>query len=214
MTTRPYAPKRPARFCARMQRRAQRAFTLVEVMIATMVFCMGILGVYAMMIKSYELVTLSRHRDNARAYLQSFSDQFLRLQTNDKNPIPGAPPITRPLFNPSGVGSAGLVWTDAAGVPHVPCFDSDPTAANYLQPDPTASSLRVLLGDTATGANVGNTVVAHISRQVSYLDANGQTVGGYPPNAAGFMMQAIFTITYSVSGKPQQQQMIVARSAR
>ena len=63
----PILPSRPAGLRARLQRRVRRGFTLVEVMIATMVFTMGILGVYAMMIKSYQLVTLSRHRDNARA---------------------------------------------------------------------------------------------------------------------------------------------------
>lgn len=212
MPTRPLAPNRPAELCSRMHRRTQRAFTLVEVMIATMVFCMGILGVYAMMIKSYELVTMARHRDNARAYLQSFSDQFMRLQTNDKNSVPLQPPITRPLFDTTAVGSAGLTWIDSAGVTHVPCFDSDPTALNYLHPNPAASSLRMLLGDTATGANVGNTVVAHVSREVTYLDDHGLPTNTYPAAAAGFMIQGKFTITYSISGRIQTQVLTVARA--
>ena len=106
------ATTHPGEFRARLRRRVQRGFTLVEVMIATMVFTMGILGVYAMMIKSYELVTLSRHRDNARAFLLSFSDQFLRLQTTD---MVGGVPVLRPLFATAGTGGDGLSWTDTAG---------------------------------------------------------------------------------------------------
>ena len=182
-----------------MKRRVQRGFTLVEVMIATMVFCMGILGVYAMMIKSYELVTLARHRDNARAFLLSFSDQFLRLQTTDQNPTPGQPPILRPLFNTAGAGSDGLVWTDTAGVRHTPAA-GDP----YFV---------VMLGDSGD-PTVGSQVRAQVSRAVTYVDTAGAPAGGAIPSAAGWMLQGTFTIQYPISGKIQTQSITVARSVR
>ena len=179
---------------SKLQRRAQRGFTLVETMIATMVFTMGILGVYGMMLKSYELVTLSRHRDNGRALLLSFADQFLRLQTTDL--IAGSV-VTRTLFadtNVSGPTGTGLSWTDTAG--------------NTVNGG--SSGLPVQLGETSSSR-----VPAVVMRTVSNLDsATGNTVSGATATAAGWMLQATFTITYSVKGRPQTQSLTVARSVR
>ena len=172
-----------------LRRRARRGFTLVETMIATMVFCMGILGVYAMMLKSYELVTLSRHRDNARAFLLSFSDQFLRLQTTDK--IAGVP-VLRPMFATNGTGGDGLTWTDTSG---------NQVSGNG-QPN-----LPVLLGETSSSQ-----VPATITRQVTFLDSAGTPSAGNIATAAGWILQGTFTIAYSVHGHPQTQSITVARS--
>jgi prepilin-type N-terminal cleavage/methylation domain-containing protein len=171
---------------------AQRGYTLVETMIATLVFSMGILGVYAMMLKSYELVTLSRHRDNGRALLLSFADQFLRLQTTDL--IAGAV-VTRDLFattgSPTGVG---LNWTDTTGT----------------QTLGTASGLAVQLGEAGSSR-----VPATVVRSVTNLDSTtGNPVGGATATAAGWMLQATFTINYSIRGRPQTQSLTVARSVR
>ena len=192
MRTRPIALKRPAGLCARLRRQAQRGFTLVEVMIATTVFTMGILGVYAMMLKSYELVTLARHRDNGRALLLSFADQFLRLQTTDQ--IGGAI-ITRNLFVANTVPDAGgLNWTDTSG--HVATVDSQ--------------GLHVLLGDSSSSQ-----VPATVTRVVSNIDsATGDQVAGATATAAGWMLQATFTISYTIKGRPQSQSIVVARSVR
>ena len=192
MPTRPIAPNRPAGLCSRLRRRAQRGFTLVEVMIATMVFTMGILGVYAMMIKSYELVTLARHRDNSRALLLSFADQFLRFQTTDL--ISGSI-VTRPLFVTNTVPDAGgLNWTDTSG--HVGTVD--------------AQGLHVLLGESTSSQ-----VPATVTRLVTNVDSTtGAIVPGATATAAGWMMQATFTINYSIKGRPQTQSIIVARSVR
>lgn len=176
----------------RLQQKARRAFTLVEVMIATMVFTMGILGVYAMMIKSYELVTLARHRDNGRALLLSFADQFLRLQTTDL--ISGAV-VTRNLFvtNATPDGN-GLSWTDTSG--NVGTVD--------------VAGLHVLLGESGSSR-----VPATVTRQVTNLDATtGVAVGGVTATAAGWMLQSTFTITYAINGRIQTQSITVARSVR
>jgi hypothetical protein len=162
-------------------------------MIATLVFAMGILGVYAMMIKSYELVALARHRDNGRAVLMSFADQFLRLQTTDL--VPGSGVITRGLFattsTPTGVG---LDWTDSTGSRVVG----------------TSTGLTVALGD-----NGSSRVPAMVTRSVTNLNVpSGNPVAGVTATAAGWMLQATFTINYSVKGRPQSQSLTVARSVR
>ena len=185
----------PAGRLSWLQRRTQRAFTLVEVMIATAVFTMGILGVYAMMIKSYELVTLARHRDNARAYLMSFSDQFLRLNTTDPNPTPGLPPILRPLFDTSSTHPGdGLVWTDANNI------QSNGAGLPYLQ---------VTLGEAGSSQ-----ISAKVRHYVTYLDSSGRATGTNTAAAAGWILQGTFTIDYQIAGHPQQEKIIVARSVR
>jgi len=167
---------------------------LAEVMIATTVFTMGILGVYAMMIKSYHLITLARHRDNARAYLMSFSDEFLRLQTTD---LISGNPVTRRLFctpDMSGTGGDGLHWTDTTG--------------NTITGD-YAASLPVVLGEASSSQ-----VPAVVTRQVHYLNSAGAMVSTNTATAAGWLLQATFTITYSIQGQPQTQSITVARSVR
>jgi len=177
-----------------LTRRSRRAFTLVEVMIATFVFTMGILGVYAMMLKSYELVTLARHRDNARAFLLSFSDEFLRLQTTDQ--VSGST-ITRRLFctpQMGGTGGDGLHWTDTTG---------GTVTSDY------GPSLAVTLGEASSSQ-----VSAQVTRVINYLDSTGTVSTANVATAAGWMLQGTFTITYSVNGKPYTQSLIVARSVR
>jgi hypothetical protein len=162
-------------------------------MIATAVFTMGILGVYMMMLKSYELVTLARHRDNGRALLLSFADQFLRLQTTDL--VAGTGVITRQLFAnaPAPTGS-GLSWTDSAG--------------NVVVG--TNTGLLVTLGESGSSQ-----VSATVTRTVDFLDSTtGDTAAGVTTTAAGWMLQATFTIRYSIRGRPQTQSLTVARSVR
>ena len=156
---------------------------------------MGILGVYAMMIKSYELVTLSRHRDNARAYLASFSDQFLRLNTTDPNPTAGLPPILRPLFDTSSTHPGdGLVWTDTNNV------QSNGAGLPYLQ---------VTLGEAGSSQ-----IPAQVRRYVTYLDSTGTATSTNTAAAAGWILQGTFTIQYQIAGRTQVESITVARSVR
>jgi prepilin-type N-terminal cleavage/methylation domain-containing protein len=195
----PLTPPGAAGLGARLRRRAHRGFTLAEVMMATVVFTMGILGVYAMMLKSYELVTLSRHRDNARAVLLSFADQFLRLQTADSGVIRG-------LFVPHSATGLGLTWTDTTGAV---------VNGDLITPWP-AAYIPVTLGNSIDNTK-GSQVLARVSREVTLIDpATGIPVAGTTPSysAAGYMLQATFTITYPISGRTQSQSIIVARSAR
>jgi prepilin-type N-terminal cleavage/methylation domain-containing protein len=172
--------------------RSRRAFTLVEVMAATIIFAGSILGVYAMMIRSYEMVTMARHRDNGRAILLSFADQFQRLQTTDEV---GGTIVTRFLFQiattPTGVG---LTFTDSTG--------------NTLTG--TSGGLTVPLGDVGSSQ-----VTGVVTRQVQNLNpTTGVVQNGVTASAAGWMLQGTFRLTYAVNGHPQSQQLVIARSVR
>ena len=171
----------------------------MEVMIAAAVFTMGILGVYGMMIKSYEMVTLARHRDNARAILLSFSDQFLRLATTDKI---GLNNVTRPLFKCAdfaGKPGDGLVWTDSQGT----------TWGTKTTPyDDAANGPYLHLGDPLHDTAM---VMGHITRQISYVDSAGNPTLLHTLGAAGWLLQGTFTIEYSINGRSQTQSITVTR---
>jgi hypothetical protein len=166
-------------------------------MVATIIFFASILGVYAVLIRSYQMVTLARYRDNARAVLTTFTDQFGRLQTADA--APGGGSIIRPLFQPDTWGaytpnSFGLSWADAEG-------DAAIAGSN-------AAPITVTLGDPGSSP-----ISAQVTRQIQYLDpATGMTVNTPPASAAGWILQGTFTIQYTVDKHLQTQQLTVARS--
>jgi Tfp pilus assembly protein PilV len=166
--------------------------TLAEAMMATFVFTLGMLGVYMMLVKSYQMVNLARHRDNARAVLLTYADQFLRVQTTD--PVSGG---VIPLFQATTVPTGyGLSWTDSNG--------------NTTQALPTtdAGGLTVTLGDTGSTA-----ISAQVFRSVQPLNmTTGATMTSATITAAGYMLQGTFTITYNVNGRAISQSITVARS--
>jgi prepilin-type N-terminal cleavage/methylation domain-containing protein len=177
-----------------------RGFTLLEVLVAMSVFTVVTIGIYTTLIQSYQLVGSARLRDNARAVLESFGDQFLRLETTDLVQ-PGNVVTIRPFFQiytvPTGVG---LSWTDQAG---------NTTTG-------TAQGLPV----TLVGAG-GNTVIAMVTETVRDLDdtfpptsSTGSLRSGTVYTAAGRMLTAQFTITYTLGNRVRTQTLTVARSAQ
>jgi prepilin-type N-terminal cleavage/methylation domain-containing protein len=169
-----------------------RGFSLLEVLVAMSVFTVVAIGIYTTLIQSYELVGSARHRDNARAILESFGDQFLRLETTD---IVGGVVVIRPLFQvytvPTGVG---LTWTDLAG---------NTTTG-------TAQGLPVTLGSAGN-----STVAAMVTETVRDLDATtGMPLTTTVYTAAGYMKMAQFTITYTLGNRVRTQTLTVARSVR
>lgn len=198
MTGTPKSMLSPKSLTRQIGARSQRAFTLFEVMIATIVFTMGILGVYAMMIKSYEMVTISRHRDNGRAVLLTYVDQFLRLQIADGG-------VRRGIFVPHAATGMGLTWQDGHGSP--------PVDGNLYDAYPY---MPVMLGDSGNSL-LGSQVQAHVYREVTLIDATtGDSMPGTDPalTAAGYLLQGKFTIFYDISGRQQSQSITVLRSAR
>ncbi len=174
-------------------RRRRRGFTLVEAMVATTVFTMVTLGVYSMLIRSYQLAALTRCRDDARGVLRTYADQFERLQTTE---LVGSTTYNRWLFNPTnGASGRGLKWG-------VLSDDNTSTAAEDV------ASLAITLGGT------GHPTDATITRDVRYVNASsGATTTTQSIQAAGFMLQGTFTINFTRNGKSYSQSLTVLRVA-
>ena len=168
-------------------------FAIVEAMMATMVFSMVMLGVYAALIQSYKMAALSRCREEARAVLRTYVDQFQRLQTTE---TVGGASFNRWLFNPTTAATGqGLVW----GALNSDTVNNASTAV---------SSLPITLGAT------GTTVAAQLTRDVRYVTAaTGAIATTRTIDSGGYMMQAVFTISYTISGRPYTQSVTALRVA-
>ena len=189
------APRKPLSSwrMPRVRLARNRGFTLVEAMVATAVFTLVILGVYSALIQSYKMTALSRYKDEARAVLRTYADQFLRLQTTE--PVSGTD-YTRWLFNPATSPTGqGLVWGDFSDGPV-----TDGSAA--------VSYLTVNLGRT------GSQIAARVTREVHYVNAaTGATSATRTIASGGYMIEGIFTITFTLSGKSHSQSLTVNRNA-
>lgn len=176
--------------------RSRKGLSVFEVMMAVIVFSLGMLGVYMMLVKSYELVTLCRHRDNARAVLLSYADQFQRLKTTDSSE--NLLFFFQTCATPTGFG---LAWTDS---------NNNTTNVTTTTEDQAINGIKITLGDTASSS-----VLARVKRQVQPLNmSTGAVTGGAVYTAAGYMLQGTFTITYKVKDRNITQSLTVARSFR
>jgi type II secretory pathway pseudopilin PulG len=183
---------RPAARCAR--KTENRGFTLVEVMMSCLIFAMVILGVYMMLIRSYQLAALSRCRDEARAVTRTYADQFERLQTTAIASNGGS--YTRWLFYPEGGGSGrGLIW---GGLSDSNVFDTPLTAV---------SNLAISLGEST------HPVSATVTRNVSYVNAaTGADASVQTIQAAGYMMRGTFTVSFTINKKNYAESLTVLRA--
>jgi prepilin-type N-terminal cleavage/methylation domain-containing protein len=164
----------------------RRGFTLVEVMVATVLLSMIILGILEVLIGSYRVAAKARYRDHARYVIKSMADQFLTQQAFDGN----GNALT--LFTPTvdGLGAAtplgtGMTWTNTDGT------------TGSLSTDSLGLYYYVKLGD-----NSGAPITATVTRMVQYIYPQ---IGGaetlVTQNApAGYMLQADFTISYQFQG--------------
>lgn len=168
-------------------------------MVGFVVFVMVTLGVYSALIKSYQMSALSRARDDARAVLRTFADQFERLQTTE---TVGGASSTRWLFLPSGGPTGrGLQWQDATTGALV--LSDGNTSVNAED----VASIPVTLG-TGTAA-----ITAQVTRDVRYVNVStGEVAAAQTVEAAGYMLQAKFTITYAINQRSYSQSLTVARS--
>ena len=187
--------------CFRARALPGRGFTLIEVMAAMAVFVMVTLGIYQMLFQSYQMVRTVRYRDAARAVLESFGDQFLRLETTDD--ISGVITI-RHLFDTARNGSdmTGVIWNDPAH--------------SYAEIDGTTSGLTVYLGQVSGSTFISaNPIQANLTETVTNLnDTTGDPQSTATYTAAGRMLQGTFTITYTLGNRTFTQTLIVARSVR
>jgi prepilin-type N-terminal cleavage/methylation domain-containing protein len=177
---------------------SRRGFTLVETMVATVLLSMMILGILQVLIASYQVAAKARYNDHARYIIKSFADQFLTQSSTDANGN------TLNFFNPTSQTGVGLVWTVTT-----------PTGAHTytggVLTSATSGGLQVPLSDSTTGE--ANPVTATISYAVAYLDpATGLTTASPPSLAAGNLMQAVFTATYTFLGVTTSQSLTAIRA--
>jgi len=162
-------------------------------MVAATIFVMVTLGVYTMLMKSYQLIALTRVRDDARAVLRSFADQFERLATTEE--VDGDV-RQRWLFLPSGGPTGrGLVWG---------ALSDQNTSVNAED----VPSIPIVLGGES------HQVTATLTRDVRYVDAaSGENAASRTIEAAGYMLSGTFTINYRMNGNDYTQSLTVLRAA-
>ncbi len=174
--------------------RRKSGFSLLEAMMSMVIFSMCSLGFFQALIKGYQLTALARVHDNARAALRGYVDQFQRLSIRVPtagNPDPGEPlALFTVTGSPTGNGLRG--WGQISDALY-----------NEAQP----STVYIQIGPQDTPIN------AQITRQVSFLNpATGETSGTDGLLAAGYLLQATFTITYTTQGRTYSKSITTMRA--
>lgn len=153
-------------------------FTLVEVMISTVLLSMIILGILAVLIGSYRVAAKARYNDHARYIAKSFADQFLTQQSVDTSGN------TITLFVPTSSTGLGLTWVT-----------TDPTTGAQTTVNGTAEGLPVFLSDASTGEAP---LEASVTRQVWNIDpTTGAPITQQVTDAAGSLLRGDFTVTFT-----------------
>lgn len=155
-------------------------FTLVEVMVATVLLSFILVSILTTLIDAYRLAAKARYVDHARYVLKSFADQFLTQQTTDSSGN------ILPMFVATGQTAWGLSWTNFDGT----------TSSGGSNQSSAPISIPVKLGD-----NMGTTFTAYISRQVWYVQTTSGTGFGWttsvPQNSsAGYILEAQFSASF------------------
>ncbi|HVN13920.1 MAG TPA: hypothetical protein VMT69_17650 [Kineosporiaceae bacterium] len=191
---------------ALLRRRDSAGFTLFEVFFAAFILCMMAVGVYAILLQAYQTSALARYRDDARAVLRTFADQFERLQTADP-----ATNYRRAIFTTSDATGQGLRYWDSS-VPSSPGNGLCDQASN--DPAIAAEGAYLLVNLGAPGSQVA----AKVTRTVYAINPGPSAVGSVQPGgtfpqgtdpiyAAHNLWLGTFTITYPVdpaTGNPIQ----------
>jgi prepilin-type N-terminal cleavage/methylation domain-containing protein len=160
----------------------RRGFTLVEVMVATVLLSMIILGILQVLIGSYRVAAKARYRDHARYVIKSMADQFLTQQPFDNNG--NVLTLFQPTVDAGGnlcpLGT-GLSWTNSDG------------SVGTLSTDSLGLYFYVLLGD-----NSGAPITATVTRTVQYLYPypSGQPTLDAQSAPPGYLLQGTFKITF------------------
>ncbi len=176
--------------------RSRRGATLVEALIGVVVFAMTMLGVYAGLVQSYKLEALCRYRDNARAILRTYVDQFQRLQTTVEY---GDQVYKRWLFMPTDATGKGLKsWEEGLS-------DDD----NYTVVDPPSVPLQITLGSGDYA------LPAQLTREVHFIHpTTGATSETIVIEATGYLISATFRITFTFDGEEREEAISVLRTVK
>jgi len=187
-----------------------RGLTLVEVMVATVLFAVLMVSMLLALVQSYRLAAEVRIRNEVRYVLRSMGDQFMvnSIPTTVRPVDLVATPPT-PLFRYAAVATGeGLSWRTDLNVFSV----KPPASSSNFYINGTSAGLTVPLG-ASSGAPVNVTFTRRVVRIAS-------TPGGTAPSAsankepAGFMLQADFSARFSILGRPLTQSITVIRSVQ
>lgn len=187
-------------------RRVRKAFTLVEVMVATVLLSLIIVTILDTLIGSYRVAAKARYADHARYVIKSFADQFLTQTPWDQygNVYPMWVPTVDGVTGNLTPQGTGLSWTNA---------DGSLGYTSLPDPDGVPLTFNVLLGDTS-----GAPVTASVTRTVQWVTANYNTAPGNPTliqqnQPGGYMLVATFSISYPFLGvTPPAQSITVTRA--
>jgi prepilin-type N-terminal cleavage/methylation domain-containing protein len=175
----------------------KRGFTLVEVMVATVLLATMIVSILGVLIGSYRVAAKARYADNARYVIKALADQFLTQGTTDTggNVLPLFLPTQDAVTHNLTALGDGISWTNSDG------FSGSP---GPLDPSGRPYTYLVKLADTTGGV----TVMASVTRQVQYVTAQYTGAPGNPTlintmnvMSAGYMLVGTFTITYQFMGQ-------------
>jgi prepilin-type N-terminal cleavage/methylation domain-containing protein len=192
--------QRPGTTTGLCRRAAKRAFTLVEVMVATVLLSMIAVSLLSVLVNAYRVGAKARYRDHARYVIKSFAEQFMTQVTTDSSQNGAIYTMFQPTVN-TITGNAmakgtGMSWTNSDGTPGV------------VSTDAQQSTFTVMLADTT-----GSPIAATVTRQVAYLfTSTGSTTLVNQNSAAGTLLQGTFTITYPYLGVTQTDQIIAVRA--
>ncbi len=206
-------PVEPARLAQNPARHPARGFTLVESMVGTVLFAMVMIGVYTGLVQAYHMQAVSRYRDNARAILRTYVDQFQRLSTTTEF---SNVPYSRWLFVPTGgfsgdgLSTTGLCTDDIRAIP-----DPGPPGNLILTPP-----IEITLGSSNPAGQTASwsawprpalnrsaitesyALPAQLSREISYINpATGAVSNTLSIGDSGYMLQGVFRITFTYNRK-------------
>lgn len=176
----PASVQKPAR--GRRRPASRSGFTLVEVMVATVLLSMIIVGILSALIGAYRVSAKARVADHARYVIKSLSEQFLTQATADTSGTVYT--MFQLTLNPNTGNQqpmgTGITWTNSDGSHELLSSDQ--------------SYCTVKLDDTT-----GTPINANVTRSVWYLyDTDGSETLLNQNKSGGYMIEGTFTISYSI----------------
>ena len=150
---------------------------MVEIMVSALIVSLVTIGTLTLMATSYEYAEATRRADNARNILQTYADQFLRLETTKLESDNVT--YTRWLFNVT---------------PGPTCIGLNKDTLSDVSTKFAASTDDLIIN---LGGDGGNGKPARITRDVRYIQStSGVVINSRNTVAAGYLLQATFNAEF------------------
>lgn len=182
-------------------------FTLVEVMVASVMFVMVTVGLMVSILESYRLVTKAKCSNEARYALRSIADQFLQAKFNLVSVSTTKNPSGVTLFSLTDHTGLGMAWRkDVNSFSFLRSGDTEAERANtYIEGG--ANGLVVPLSATGTSG-----LTMTLTRRVTNITPS--LASGSSTTAAGSVYQGEFTATFTIGGKTYSETITALRATR